>query len=102
MEKNTDISAAELKALLDSNTPINLIDVREDYEFEADNINGQLIPLGELPDRIGEIDHLKLEEIFVHCRSGARSGKAKQYMNQQGFTNVHNVQGGMLAYRELE
>jgi rhodanese-related sulfurtransferase len=102
MEKNIDISAADLKALLDINMPINLIDVREDYEFDADNINGKLIPLGELPDRVDEIEHLKNEEIFIHCRSGARSGRAKQYLNSQGFNNVHNVLGGMLAFRELD
>ena len=100
MEKNSDITAAELKELLENNTPINLIDVREDYEFEADNLGGNLIPLGELPDRIDEIEKLRDEEIFIHCRSGARSGRAKQYLNSQGFTNVHNVLGGILAYRE--
>ena len=100
MEKILDISAAELKELLDTHQKINLIDVREEYEYDADNLGGQLIPLGELPDRIEEIEKLRDEEIFIHCRSGARSGRAKQYLNSQGFTNVHNVLGGILAYRE--
>ena|ERR1700712_706144 len=101
MEKNSDISAAQMKELLDSNSPITLIDVREDYEHEDDNIGGQLIPLGELSDNLEEIESLKNEEIFVYCRSGSRSGRAKQFLNSQGFTNVHNMLGGMIAYRQL-
>lgn len=97
-----DITVEELKQRIESGERINLIDVREDYEFEADNIGGQLIPLGDLPHRLGEIEHLKEEEILVHCRSGKRSETAQRYMQSQGFTNVRNVIGGLLAYNELD
>jgi rhodanese-related sulfurtransferase len=97
-----DITVEELKQRIESGEKINLIDVREDYEYEADNIGGQLIPLGDLPHRLGEIEHLKEEEVLVHCRSGKRSETAQRYMQSQGFTNVRNVIGGLLAYNELD
>lgn len=65
-----DISVINLKKRLDAGEKINLIDVRETFEFEEFNLKGTLIPLGELPSRIDEIEHLKNEEIIVHCRSG--------------------------------
>ncbi|MSP58186.1 MAG: rhodanese-like domain-containing protein, partial [Flavobacteriaceae bacterium] len=53
----------------------------------------------ELPSRIGELEELKNAEIIVHCRSGARSGTAKMFMVQQGFTNVRNLIGGILDWK---
>lgn len=97
-----DITVEELKQRIESGEEINLIDVREDYEYEADNIGGLLIPLGDLPHRLSEIDHLKEQEILVHCRSGKRSETAQRFMQSQGFTNVRNVIGGILAYNELD
>ncbi|MEZ4905611.1 MAG: rhodanese-like domain-containing protein [Spirosomataceae bacterium] len=97
-----DITVEELKERIESGEDIHLIDVREDYEYEADNIGGLLIPLGDLPHRLSEIEHLKNEEILVHCRSGKRSETAQRYMQSQGFTNVRNVIGGILAYNELD
>jgi len=97
-----DITAEELKQRIESGEAINLIDVREDYEYEADNIGGLLIPLGDLPNRLSEIEELKNEEVLVHCRSGKRSETAQRYLESQGFTNVRNVIGGILAYNELD
>jgi rhodanese-related sulfurtransferase len=99
---NQDITVEELKDLIDSGAKINLIDVREDYEYEEDNIGGKLIPLGTIPNSLDKIASNKDEEIIIHCRSGARSGRAKEYLNSQGYTNVRNVLGGILAYRELD
>ncbi|MCU0323924.1 MAG: rhodanese-like domain-containing protein [Spirosomaceae bacterium] len=98
---NEDISVEQLKELIDSGAAINLIDVREDYEYEDDNLGGKLIPLGTLLDNLEELEPLKDQEIIIHCRSGARSGRAKEYLNAQGFTNVRNVLGGIMAYRNL-
>ncbi len=94
-----DITVQDLKTRLDSGELIHLIDVRELHEYEADNLGGQLIPLGDLPYRLDELEDLRDEEIIVHCRSGARSGMAQQILEQNGFTNVRNVIGGILAYR---
>jgi rhodanese-related sulfurtransferase len=94
-----DITIEELKERMDIGEKLNLIDVREEYEFDEFNIGAKLIPLGELPDRLEEINAWKEEEILVHCRSGARSGRAKEYLASEGFTNVRNVLGGMLAWQ---
>ena len=101
MEKNFDITVEQLKELLESDNKINLFDVREEDEYEDDNLGATLIPLGEISDRIEEFEALKGQDIYIHCRSGARSGKAKQYLISQGFENVHNVLGGIMAFREL-
>lgn len=97
-----DITVEELKERLESGEELNLIDVREEHEYEADNLGAYLIPLGELPSRLSELEELKDKEVLVHCRSGARSDRAKQFLIGQGFGNVRNVLGGILAYRELE
>lgn len=94
-----DISVIELKRRIDANENLNILDVREQYEFDEFNLNGTLIPLGELPGRLDEIENLKNEEIIVHCRSGKRSATAQQFMIQNGFTNVRNLIGGVLDWQ---
>ncbi len=94
-----DISVVELKRRIDANENLNILDVREQYEFDEFNLNGTLIPLGELPGRLDEIENLKNEEIIVHCRSGKRSATAQQFMIQSGFTNVRNLIGGVLDWQ---
>ncbi len=94
-----DISVTELKERMDRGDKLTIIDVREHYEYEEFNIGATLIPLGELPGKLAELENLKNEEIIVHCRSGARSGNAKMYMQSEGFTNVRNLLGGMMAWQ---
>ncbi|MBO0952395.1 rhodanese-like domain-containing protein [Fibrella forsythiae] len=94
-----DITVQELRERLEKGEKLNLIDVREPNEYEADNIGATLIPLGELPYRIDDLDGLQDEEVIVHCRSGARSARAQQFLEENGFNNVRNLVGGMLAYR---
>ncbi|MBC7572276.1 MAG: rhodanese-like domain-containing protein [Spirosoma sp.] len=96
-----DITVQELKERIDKGEQLNLFDVREPNEYEDDNIGATLIPLGELPYRIDELDGLQDEEVIVHCRSGARSARAQQYLEENGFNNVRNVTGGILAYRAV-
>lgn len=95
----TDITTDELKQRMDAGEKLNIIDVREVHEFEEYNIGATLIPLGELPSRMNELEQLKNEEIIVHCRSGARSNNAKMFLLDNGFSNVRNVLGGMLDWR---
>ena len=102
MDTNYDISVEQLKELLENEETINLIDVREEHEYEDDNLGGILIPLGEIPDRLDELEAMKGQEIYIHCRSGARSARAKSFLLSQGFEKVHNVLGGIMAYRDLE
>lgn len=96
-----DITVNELKQRLDAGEKLNIIDVREQHEYDAFNIGAKLIPLGELPGRLNELNELKNEEIIVHCRSGARSNNAKQFLEDYGFSNVRNLLGGMLAWQDL-
>ncbi|MFZ4797227.1 MAG: rhodanese-like domain-containing protein [Bacteroidia bacterium] len=95
----SDITTDELKQRMDAGEKLNIIDVREVHEFEEYNIGAMLIPLGELPNKLSELAHLKNEEIIIHCRSGARSNSAKMFLLDNGFTNVRNVLGGMLDWR---
>jgi len=96
-----DITVEELKTRLDKGEKIHVIDVREPWEYEEFNIGGKLIPLGELQGSIDDLDDIMNEEIVVHCRSGARSAAAKDFMVKQGFENVRNLLGGVLAWMDL-
>ncbi|MBN3519675.1 rhodanese-like domain-containing protein [Algoriphagus lutimaris] len=96
-----DITVEDLKARLDKNEKFVFIDVREEWEYDDDNLGAMNIPLGDLPHRLDEIDQYKDQEIVVHCRSGARSGNAKKFLESKGFTKVRNVLGGIMAYNNL-
>ena len=97
-----EINVQELKAKMNNNEDFHLIDVREVYEYEEANIGAQLIPLGELVDHLDELEAWKDEEIIIMCRSGQRSGTAQQFLQSKGFTNVFNLTGGILAWKEME
>jgi rhodanese-related sulfurtransferase len=96
-----DITVSELKNRLDKGEKFQFLDVREEWEYEEDNLGAENIPLGELPHRLGELEDFKDTELVVHCRSGARSGNAKKFLESKGFSQVRNVLGGILAYRSL-
>jgi adenylyltransferase/sulfurtransferase len=88
------ISVQELKRKLDAREPIQLIDVREPFENDIARIdNAQLIPLGELPARLNELDHESC--LVVHCHTGMRSAQATQLLRGAGFRNVFNLEGGI-------
>ena len=92
-----DITPLELKARIDAGTRPFVLDVREPTEYQINRIPGSvLIPLGELPARVGELD--PTVEIVTQCKSGVRSAKAASFLRQQGFTNVRNLTGGILAW----
>jgi rhodanese-related sulfurtransferase len=97
-----DIEVEELKERLEKKDAFVFIDVREAYEYEDDNLGALNIPLAQLPNKLSEIENHKDDEIIIHCRSGARSGNAKQFLESKGYTKVRNVLGGLLAYRNLE
>ena len=94
------ISVEELRSRLNANEDVFILDVRQPEEHAASRVvDGPLIPLGELPHRIHELDAVKDREIIVYCRSGARSSQAAQFLNQQGFRCV-NMSGGILAWNQ--
>jgi rhodanese-related sulfurtransferase len=94
-----DITVEELKKRKDAGEELHLIDVREPYENAEFNVGGKLIPLGSMMDHMHQLLELKDEEVILYCRSGARSGAAKQALVQMGFTNVRNLLGGVLDWQ---
>jgi len=94
-----EISVEELKSRMEQNPGLILIDVREQYEYEIARIPGaKLIPLGDLPARMSELD--SADEIFLHCKSGYRSAQALRQLQEAGFNKLHNVAGGILAWAD--
>jgi adenylyltransferase/sulfurtransferase len=92
------LSVTDFKHKQDAGEDIFLLDVREPYEFQIANIGGHLIPLGDLPARMSELDSSR--EIVVHCKMGGRSQKAAEFLQQAGFKNVQNLAGGITAWSE--
>jgi rhodanese-related sulfurtransferase len=83
-----EISVQELKEMRDKGEDFQLIDVREEFEYEVSNLGGVLIPLGGI----------LIEAVIVQCRSGKRSAAAIMQLEQLGYTNLYNLQGGILAW----
>jgi len=93
------ISVQELKRKLDAEESFELIDVREKFEWEIARIPGaKLIPLGELPSRMSELD--SADEIVLQCKSGARSAKALKLLREAGFAKLSNLTGGIEAWAD--
>ena len=97
----TTITPEQVKARLDAGEQLHIVDVREPHENAEFNIGGILLPLGKIQTmQIDEIEDLKNEEVIVYCRSGNRSGQACLILETAGFTNVRNLSGGMLDWRD--
>jgi adenylyltransferase/sulfurtransferase len=93
-----EITVRELKEKLDNGQNVSVLDVREPHEYEVANIGARLIPLGELPERLVELD--RNDTLAVHCKTGGRSARAVQLLKEAGFQNVYNVEGGITAWSE--
>ena len=93
-----EITATELKARLDRGDDLFILDVREPHEYQICNINGTLIPLGDVPRRVSELDSSR--EIVVYCRSGKRSADAIAFLKTAGFRKLLNLKGGILAWAD--
>ena len=90
------VDVVTVNALLD-NENVLILDVREQSEYDDGHIPGiTLIPMGEVPARLNEIPTDK--EVILTCRSGNRSGQVADFLRQQGYTNVHNMEGGIVAW----
>ena len=95
-EKQWQITVEELKTKVDQNEDIFILDVREPHEYQICNLKGYLIPLGDLPKRVHELDSSK--EIVVHCQRGGRSQRALEFLRQAGFKKIKNIVGGIDAW----
>jgi len=92
-----EVTVQELKKLIDAKVDIQLIDVREPHEYDICNLEGELIPMADVPHHTDQI--AKDKQVIVHCRSGRRSGDIILWLEKKhGFTNLYNLKGGILAW----
>jgi adenylyltransferase/sulfurtransferase len=99
MSAIAEITPQELKRRLDAGEKLTFLDVREPWELAIARLPGAVhIPLGELPNRLGELD--PRSPLIVMCKAGARSLRAAQFLSGRGFTQVANLNGGIDAWAE--
>ncbi len=91
-----EITALELKKLIDKKEDLQLVDVREEHEMEHCSIGGELIPMGEVMDNLNLIS--KTKQVVFYCRTGARSGAVCQILSAEGYINVYNLKGGIISW----
>ncbi len=95
--KMKEISVEELKELKESGSDFQLIDVREPHEYDICNLEGELIPMGQVPNNVDKID--KEKQVILYCRSGKRSADVIAWLEKNhNLTNLYNLQGGILAW----
>jgi len=93
-----EISVQELKEKIENKEEFQLIDVRETFEYETSNLNGENIPLSNI---LLESDKVSKDKtVIVHCRSGKRSAQAIKLLEDKGYSNLYNLQGGILAWKD--
>jgi adenylyltransferase/sulfurtransferase len=92
------ITVKELKRRMDAGEDVQLIDVREPFEYQIAQIGGKLIPQNDVQQRLAEIDRER--EVVVHCKSGGRSQRIAEFLVQSGYPKVVNLAGGILAWAD--
>lgn len=97
-----DISAKEMLERLERREPINILDVREPIEYHTWNIGGLNIPLGSLERQLDDLEWDKSNEIVVVCRAGLRSATAKSILALNGYENIRNLSGGLMALQKIQ
>lgn len=94
-------SAEDVKASLDNNEKVKILDVRTPEEYKEGHIRDSvLLPVDEVKEKVEKVLPNKDQKIYVHCRSGMRSAKATKEMLTLGYSNVHNMQGGIVAWEK--
>jgi rhodanese-related sulfurtransferase len=96
------INAHDLLARLQTDDQLNLLDVREEIEYHTHNIGGRNIPLSTLQKNINHLEYNKTDEIIVICKAGLRSETAQSILIQNGYQNVKNLTGGLIALHKLQ
>ena len=95
-----DITVEELKSKINSSEELNILDVREDWEYEEGHIEGaRNFSLYSIPENHDELNDWKEKEIIIHCKSGKRSKTAQQILTENGFDNTINLLGGFEAWK---
>jgi sulfur-carrier protein adenylyltransferase/sulfurtransferase len=94
-----ELGPRALRARLDAGDDLLLLDVREPFEAEIARIPGaQLVPLGQLEGRLGELEPWRARDVVVLCRTGGRSRRACELLRSKGFERVSNLAGGIEAW----
>ena len=96
------INAAQLLQRMHNGEPLNLLDVREPFEYHTYNIGGQNIPVNKLKANITGINYNKTDEIIVICSAGIRSETAQGILTENGFANILNLKGGLKALQKIK
>ncbi|WP_109830101.1 molybdopterin-synthase adenylyltransferase MoeB [Reichenbachiella versicolor] len=91
-----EISVLDLKKWREEEKDFQLIDVREPYEYDIANLDGELIPQKTVKDRLSKISSDR--DVVIHCRSGKRSAEVIESLEEKGFRNLYNLKGGILAW----
>jgi rhodanese-related sulfurtransferase len=98
----SSIDAKEMLIRMENGEHLNLLDVREHIEFYTYNIGGTNIPLGSLNNSLDDIVWNKTDEIIVICKAGLRSATAQSILQQNGYHNIRNLTGGLLALQRAQ
>ncbi len=96
------ISNLELFTRLQKGESLNLLDVREEIEYHTYNIGGKNIPLSKITSNINQVGYNKTDEIIVICKAGLRSETARTILIQNGYQQVRNLTGGLMALQKLK
>jgi sulfur-carrier protein adenylyltransferase/sulfurtransferase len=92
-----EVTVQDLQKMKESGADFQLIDVREPHEYDICNLDGELIPMSEIPHNVDKIS--KEKQVVIHCRSGKRSGDMLLWLEKNhGFKNLYNLKGGILAW----
>jgi rhodanese-related sulfurtransferase len=96
------INSQELHDRLQSEETLNLLDVREEIEYHTYNIGGKNIPLSKVNENINQLGYNKTDEIIVICKAGLRSQTAIDLLTRNGYLQVRNLTGGLMALQKLK
>ena len=96
----TDINAYEVLVRLKDGEHLNLLDLRGEMEYHTFNIGGTNIPLPSLQENLDELEWNKNDEIIVICKVGLRSATAKSILELNGYQNIKNLTGGLIAFQK--
>lgn len=95
-----DLTPEQLRQRIETGEPLQIVDVREPYEWNTSNLaqhGARHVPMGELLGRMGELD--RDVDLVIYCRTGARSSNVGRYLTAQGYDRVYNLKGGLEAWK---
>ena len=98
----SNIEAKEMLSRLNDGEELNLLDVRERIEFHTYNIGGTNVPLSSLNTELDDLEWNKTDEIIVICKAGIRSRTAQSILTLNGYQNIRNLNGGLLALQRIQ